>query len=81
MRATISVFFSVGSLLSVVALALAGEIGRRQLELTVLLLPAILLGLATARRHKDRLVGSGVRPVVLGLSAFSAIALVIRTAL
>lgn len=80
MRATISVFFSVGSVLSVVALGLAGEIGRRQLELTALLIPAILLGLGTARRHKTRLVGSGVRPVVLSLSAFSAIALLIRTA-
>lgn len=79
MRATISVFFSVGSVLSAIALAAAGEVGRRELELTALLVPATVLGLITARRFKDRLVGSGVRPVVLGLSAFSAIALLVRT--
>lgn len=79
MRATISVFFSIGSVLSIIALAAVGEFGRRQLELTALLVPAVLLGLFTARRYKHRLVGSGVRPVVLGLSAFSAIALLIRT--
>ena len=81
MRATISVFFSIGSVLTVLALGAAGEIGRRQLELTALLIPSILLGLATARRFKHRLGGSGVRPVVLGLSAFSAIALLTRTLL
>jgi len=79
MRATISLFFSVGSVLTAVALAVAGELGRRQWELATLLMPSVLLGLATARVYKDRLVGSGVRPVVLGLSAFSAIALLVRT--
>jgi len=80
MRATISVFFAVGSLLSAVALALAGEIGVRQLQLIALLVPPVVGGLATARRYKQRLVGTGVRPVVLALSAFSAIALLVRTA-
>ncbi|MGA9278222.1 TSUP family transporter [Ilumatobacter sp.] len=79
MRATISLFFSVGSLLTAFALVVAGELGPRQLQLAALLLPSVLLGLATARRYKDRLVGSAVRPIVLGLSAFSAIALLVRT--
>jgi uncharacterized protein len=79
MRATISMFFTVGSVLSAITLAIAGELGRRQLELTALLLPAVVLGLATARRHKARLVGPSVRPTVLGLSAFSAIALLVKT--
>lgn len=79
MRATISLFFSVGSVLTAIALVLAGELGVRQLELTLLLMPSVLLGLLTARRYKAHLVGSGVRPVVLGLSAFSAVALLVRT--
>ncbi|WP_420450180.1 hypothetical protein [Ilumatobacter sp.] len=81
MRATISLFFSVGSVLTAIALVVAGEIDSRQVELALLLLPAVLLGLATARRYRSRLIGSGVRPVVLGLSAFSAIALLVRTVL
>ena len=79
MRATISFFFSVGSVMTAIALVAAGELGWRQLELVALLLPSILLGLWTARRYRYRLVGSAVRPIVLGLSAFSAIALLIRT--
>jgi len=79
MRATISFFFSVGSVLTAIALFAAGELGWRQLELVALLLPSVLLGLATARRFKHRLVGSAVRPLVLGLSAFSAVALLVRT--
>jgi uncharacterized protein len=79
MRATISMFFAIGTVLSAATLAVAGELGRRQLELTALLLPAVILGLVTARRHKARLVGPAVRPIVLGLSAFSAIALLVKT--
>jgi len=79
MRATISMFFSVGSVLTAIALVIAGELGARQWELIALLMPSILLGLLTARRHKELLVGSAVRPVVLGLSAFSAVALLVRT--
>lgn len=81
MRASISLFFAFGAVVSAIALALAGEFGRRQVELIVLLLPAIIAGVATARWHKNRLTGPFVRPVVLGLSAFSAIALAIRTLL
>ena len=81
MRATISFFFSVGSILTAIALVFAGELGLRQLQLVALLLPSILLGLTTARRYKSKLVGSAVRPIVLGLSAFSAVALLVRTLL
>lgn len=79
MRATISLFFSVGSVLTAVALVVAGELGWRQWELAMLLLPSVLLGLVTARRYKANLMGSAVRPLVLGLSAFSACALLART--
>ncbi len=79
MRATISLFFSVGSVLTAVALVFAGELGTRQLQLAALILPSIVLGLFTARRYKRHLVGSAVRPIVLGISAFSAVALLVRT--
>ena len=53
MRATISAFFSIGSVMSLAALWLAGEIGVRQLQLTALILPGVVLGIVTARRVKD----------------------------
>lgn len=79
MRATISAFFAIGAVMSVVALAAAGEVGRRQLELTALLLPSVFVGVAVARRYRDRLRAGVVRPTVLALCTASAVALVVET--
>jgi uncharacterized membrane protein YfcA len=79
MRATISAFFSIGSLLSIGALALAGEIGRRQLQLTALILPGVALGVITARGVKERLRPEVVRPAVLVICTIAAVALLVET--
>lgn len=79
MRATISAFFSIGSLLSVGALALAGEIGVRQLQLTALILPGVGLGVVTARRVKHRLHPDVIRPAVLVICTIAAFALIVET--
>jgi uncharacterized membrane protein YfcA len=79
MRATISAFFTVGAIMSAIALTAAGEIGRRQLELAALIAPAIVAGLVTARLAKERLTGPLIRPVLLGVSTFAAAALLVET--
>jgi uncharacterized membrane protein YfcA len=79
MRATISAFFAIGSVLSIVALALAGEIGVRQLQLTALILPGVVLGVVTARKVKHLLRPEVVRPAVLVICTLTALALVIET--
>ncbi len=79
MRATISAFFAVGSLLSLGALALAGEVGVRQLQLTLLILPGVGLGVVTARLIKDRLRPEVVRPAVLVICTTAALALLAET--
>jgi uncharacterized membrane protein YfcA len=79
MRATISAFFSIGSVMSIVALWLAGEIGTRQLELTALILPGVALGVITARRVKHLLRPEVVRPAVLVICSTAAIALLVET--
>ena len=79
MRATISAFFTIGALMSLVGLVLAGEVTRRPLELTAVLIPSVMLGIITARRIKHRLNADVVRPAVLVLCALSATALLIRT--
>lgn len=79
MRSTMSAFFALGAVLSAVALAVAGEVGERQLRLTALLLPSILLGIVTARLLQHRLQAAYVRPAVLGLCSASAIALLAET--
>jgi uncharacterized protein len=79
MRATISAFFSIGSLMSVAALALAGEIGVRQWQLTALILPGVVLGVVTARRVKDLLRPEVVRPAVLVICTIASVALLVET--
>ena len=72
MRATISAFFAIGALLSLGALTLAGQVGMRQLQLTLLILPGVALGLITARLIKDRLKPEIVRPAVLVICTTAA---------
>ncbi len=79
MRSTLSAYFSIGALLSIAALAIAGEIGVRQWQLTALLMPGIALGLVTARLVKDRIDATLVRPAVLVISTVAAIALLVET--
>ncbi len=79
MRATISAFFSIGSLLSIGALALAGEVGVRQFQLTLLNLPGVGLGLVTARAVKHLLRPHVVRPAVLVICTSAAFALLVET--
>ncbi len=79
MRATISAFFAIGSLMSLGALALAGEVGVRQLQLTLLILPSVGLGIVTARLIKDRLRPDVVRPTVLVICTVAAVGLLAET--
>lgn len=79
MRATISAFFAIGSLMSIGALALAGEVGVRQFQLTALILPSVGVGVVTARRVTHLLRPEVVRPTVLVICTVAAIALVVET--
>lgn len=79
MRATISAFFSIGSLMSIGALALAGEIGVRQWQLTALILPGVGLGVVTARQVKDHLRPEVIRPAVLVICTVASLALLVET--
>ena len=79
MRASISAFFAVGGVMTLAALAIAGEIGTRQLQLSALLLPGVILGVVTARRVRHLLDPAIVRPAVLVICTVASIALLIET--
>jgi uncharacterized membrane protein YfcA len=79
MRSTISAFFCVGSLMSIGALALAGEIGVRQWQLAGMLIPGVLLGVVTARLIQHRLDPASIRPAVLAVCTIASIALLIES--
>ena len=74
-RATLSAYFAAGTVLSIVALTVAGDLTGRQWRLGLLLLPGVVIGLAVSpwlRRHVD---GPRFRPILLGICASSAVLL------
>ncbi len=70
-RATLAVAFAVGLLMSLLALALAGEVRREHALLALALTPAMAAGLWASRRVATRLDGGRLRPAIL---AFAGVA-------
>jgi uncharacterized protein len=80
-RATLAVFFFVGVVMSLAALAAAGELPVASLWLALACVPLVLLGLWVGTRTRDRLPRELFRRVVLGVCAASAVALLLRSLL
>ena len=76
-RATLAATFTVGTTLSLVALALAGRLGPAHLLLALALLPVLLLGLWAANSMAGLLTGRWLRPAILLFAAASGLAAVI----
>ena len=72
LRATLAAFFLVGTTLSLVALAYAGEVGRHELGLAVALVPGTVVGFALSGPLKSHVDRGRVRAAVLGTAAVSA---------
>ena len=77
-RATLALFFGVGALMSLVGLTLSGEVGQRQWQLALLLLPGVIIGFAGSNWLTGHLQGERARRFILALCAASATALLIE---
>lgn len=78
-RATLSVIFAIGAVISMGCLAMVGEFHWRDLLLGLLLLPSILVGFAVSRYTTPWLDSRATRPAVLGVAALSAVVILVRT--
>lgn len=79
LRATMGMYFLIGNVSSLLALAAAGQVVERDVTRFMLLLPFLLTGFLLSgplRRHVD---GSRLRVAVLVVSAGSAVLLLVRT--
>jgi uncharacterized protein len=76
LRGTMALYFLVGSVLSLVALALLGRLGGHELAESAELVPFMLAGLAGSRPAARVLDRGRTRQAVLVVSALSAIALI-----
>lgn len=79
LRSTLGAYFTIGALMSFAALALGGAVGRRELELSALLVPATLVGLGLSRVAVRYLPASTLRPVILVICSVSALVLLVET--
>lgn len=77
-RATLSAFFALGGLISILSLAAFGELGRADVAFSLTLLPAMLLGYLLSpllARHTDR---GWMRPAMLALCVGAASLLLVK---
>jgi uncharacterized membrane protein YfcA len=79
-RATLATSFLIGALISAGALALSGELTTDQLLLTVILLPAMLVGLGLSGPLGRRLHPARLRPIVLTVATVAGVAAILRGA-
>jgi uncharacterized membrane protein YfcA len=80
-RGTLSAIFGVGALVSILLLSAVGRFGRDELLVSLVLLPGVVVGFVTSRWTAHWLDRGFVRPAVLGVSAASAIAAIVRYAI
>jgi uncharacterized membrane protein YfcA len=78
MRATLSRFFGVGSIVALLSLLAFGELHLSDLWLAAGLLPGVLFGFWISRHTVHRLDRAFLRPLVLIVSAASAVVVMVR---
>lgn len=78
-RSTIAVFFTAGAVLSLIGLALAGELTVEEVEAAALLVPVLAVGVLVGTRLRSRLPLTVMRPALLLVSGASAVVLIVRS--
>jgi uncharacterized membrane protein YfcA len=81
LRATLAVFFLIGSIVSLGALEIGGRLTRHQLVYGASWIPALALGFALAVPLQRRIKGPRLRHAVLLLSAISSVVVIVRSVL
>jgi uncharacterized membrane protein YfcA len=78
LRATLAGAFLLGSVLSLITLAVIGRFRAHELALSAVLMPGIVLGVLVSRPLVHWLDRGATRPLVLALSTASALAVLAR---
>ena len=78
MRSTLGAAFVLGQVISIVGLAVSGEVEAWQLLLAVALVPSHLAGLVVSHGILGRFDGGWLRPAVLTFAAVTALVAILR---
>ncbi len=81
LRGTLAAVFLVGTLMAVIALAIIGRFGLKELILSVLLFPAVLVGFVFSGRISRYLDLGYTRIAVLAISVISAVVVILKAIL
>lgn len=79
LRGTLARFFTVGNVVAIPTLIVAGHLGRDELVPIAVLVPGALAGYAASGWLAGHLDKRTARPIILVLSAAAAVAVLIRT--
>jgi uncharacterized membrane protein YfcA len=78
-RATLSAFFIFSSLISLAILAIAGFVNMNQLLLSIMLLPALILGYLVSSKLVHRIDKKQIKSLTLVLCTASALTLAVKS--
>jgi hypothetical protein len=78
LRATMSSFFWIGTVMSLVTLRLVGRFGAAEVRLALVILPAMVAGLVVSKWTAARVDRGYTRPLVLALAAAAGLAVILR---
>jgi len=78
LRATISLAFAVGVVVSLAGIAIAGELRAAPVWLGLAMVPSTLAGLEAGRRLAGRVDGRWLRPAILGFAGLGGAIAVLR---
>jgi uncharacterized membrane protein YfcA len=78
LRATMSSFFWIGTLMSLVTLRLVGRFGAAEVRLALVILPAMVAGLVVSKWTAARVDRGYTRPLVLALAAAAGLTVILR---
>jgi len=79
LRTTLARYFTVGNLVAIPTLVVAGRLGRAELVPIAVLIPGALAGYAASGWLAGHLDKRTARPLVLALSGAAAVAVLVRT--
>lgn len=77
-RSTLSANVVLGTLASVIALSMSGQLGSADVSRAVAFAPACIVGLILSRYVREKLDGGYLRPILLAISAAAAIGVLLR---
>ena len=81
LRGTLAAVFTIGALVSIGLLAAVGRFGEREVLISLVLVPGVVVGFIASIWTAPLLDRHALRPAILALSAFAALAAIVRYAL